>query len=760
MSRPGSAGRRVLLASFTLAALLLLCLGAGVAQAATCDTSWANGNTSGLWSSAGNWTNGAPDSTKTACITVPGTYTVQVSAETDEAESLTLGASSGTQTVQIQGFKQVLNNQTHFFNGSLTLDGGGSVGPHGAIELTGTCSFGACSSNQPGAQSILNIPAGGLTSAGTITFSPGDDQGAGGRYLNGSLTNTGSIDVNAPAQYDQGMSNGELENQGSITLADGDALTVPAGKSSIVFNDEGGSISNGGGSGSLTVDSSNTFIEGNGTISPATANPANPAVILDNSGYTSAVKLNYIGLGASTIVARGGASLSGNLSMGQNLIVQGNPSSAPCVESQVTAAGSFFSDGTIRLDGGCNTSGSDLVIPSGDTLTNAGTIDVEPGATRELSGNLSNAGTFSLKGSLAFDGSAATLTQTAGTTSIAGGQVLDLTGSAATFSLQGGVLTAPGSNVSTSSTLNGSLDNTGGSVIPGTLASPGDLGVVGDYTQGSGGTLTAPIHGTDAGNTYGQLGVQNTVTLAGKLILDTLPGFSPHGGQNFALVGGPGSVTGTFSSVIGEVPPEGVFPPGWSAIYQPFYASQVAGVSTISAAGLRVRNAGPGLGRITSSPAGINCTAQCDAPFLQTQTVTLTEHPGAGWVFTGWSGGCSGLAPACHVAMSQARTVTASFGHATTTRLTSSANPSKVGRTVIYTATVTPHPNGGTVRFTSGGSTISGCGAKPVNATTGRATCSVRYRSKGTRRIGAAYSGNASFGRSTSSTLTETIRKR
>jgi hypothetical protein len=35
----------------------------------------------------------------------------------------------------------------------------------------------------------------------------------------------------------------------------------------------------------------------------------------------------------------------------------------------------------------------------------------------------------------------------------------------------------------------------------------------------------------------------------------------------------------------------------------------------------------------------------------------------------------------------------------------------------------------------------------------------VTYHSKGTRRIKATYSGNASFGKSKSSTLTETVQK-
>lgn len=96
---------------------------------------------------------------------------------------------------------------------------------------------------------------------------------------------------------------------------------------------------------------------------------------------------------------------------------------------------------------------------------------------------------------------------------------------------------------------------------------------------------------------------------------------------------------------------------------------------------------------------------------------------------------------------------------ATTTSLTSSRNPVKKGKRVTYTATVSPHPNGGTVRFTSGGSTISGCGRVAVQAGTGKATCSVTYHSTGSRRIRASYSGNSSFAPSASSTLTERVKR-
>jgi hypothetical protein len=69
-----------------------------------------------------------------------------------------------------------------------------------------------------------------------------------------------------------------------------------------------------------------------------------------------------------------------------------------------------------------------------------------------------------------------------------------------------------------------------------------------------------------------------------------------------------------------------------------------------------------GSGIVTSDPAGIVCGTDCGEEFEETQSVTLTVLPGDNAAFVGWSGdGCEGTAPTCTVAMSQARTITATF---------------------------------------------------------------------------------------------------
>ena len=94
----------------------------------------------------------------------------------------------------------------------------------------------------------------------------------------------------------------------------------------------------------------------------------------------------------------------------------------------------------------------------------------------------------------------------------------------------------------------------------------------------------------------------------------------------------------------------------------------------------------------------------------------------------------------------------------TSTSVTSSANPVTTGTPVTYTARVTPTPtpDGGTVAFYDNGSRISSCSAKAVSS--GRATCTVTYASAGSHTIKAHYSGYADYARSTSPSLTETIK--
>jgi hypothetical protein len=71
-----------------------------------------------------------------------------------------------------------------------------------------------------------------------------------------------------------------------------------------------------------------------------------------------------------------------------------------------------------------------------------------------------------------------------------------------------------------------------------------------------------------------------------------------------------------------------------------------------------------GAGTVASALPGIACPAACSIPWDDGSVVTLSEQPGPGVRFAGWSGACSGTG-SCDVTMDQAKNVQARFGPAT-----------------------------------------------------------------------------------------------
>lgn len=74
---------------------------------------------------------------------------------------------------------------------------------------------------------------------------------------------------------------------------------------------------------------------------------------------------------------------------------------------------------------------------------------------------------------------------------------------------------------------------------------------------------------------------------------------------------------------------------------------------------ITVATEGGGRGKVVSNPSGINCGTSCAATFGETAVINLTAADSSS-VFTGWTGGCTGLG-ACTVTMSKDVAVTATF---------------------------------------------------------------------------------------------------
>jgi hypothetical protein len=97
---------------------------------------------------------------------------------------------------------------------------------------------------------------------------------------------------------------------------------------------------------------------------------------------------------------------------------------------------------------------------------------------------------------------------------------------------------------------------------------------------------------------------------------------------------------------------------------------------------LTVTKVGTGTGVVTSNPAGINCGATCVFNFNNGANVTLTAVADSGSLFSGWSGGgCTGSAP-CTVAMTTARSITATFTNSSGVNQPPTANnlSTRIGR--------------------------------------------------------------------------------
>lgn len=87
----------------------------------------------------------------------------------------------------------------------------------------------------------------------------------------------------------------------------------------------------------------------------------------------------------------------------------------------------------------------------------------------------------------------------------------------------------------------------------------------------------------------------------------------------------------------------------------------VTATFTVSSPRLTVTKSGAGLGRVTSSPAGINCGTDCVSRFSGGTPVTLTARPSTGYVFAGWSGACTGLRRTCTVRLDAGSSANALF---------------------------------------------------------------------------------------------------
>ena len=158
-----------------------------------------------------------------------------------------------------------------------------------------------------------------------------------------------------------------------------------------------------------------------------------------------------------------------------------------------------------------------------------------------------------------------------------------------------------------------------------------------------------------------------------------------------------------------------------------------------------VTAAGSGGGTVASSPAGINCGADCSEDFALGTSVTLTAAPDASSSFVGWSGGgCSGTGP-CTVTVNADVAITATFSENSTLDVTTSGTgagtvTSSPGGIICGSDCTEVYPSGTVVTLTAMADASSSFAGWSGAGCTGTGTCVVTVDQA--RSVDAAFTRN------------------
>ena len=412
------------------------------------EVDWINAS-GGPWNTASNWSTGAvPVSTSEVFITLDGTYTITLDVDATVA-SLTLGGTTGPQTLSASGR-------------TLTLNGAGVVNSNGALNLTGVSTLAG---------------SGTLNNQGTVTL---DDS-----TVSGALDNQGTL-----------VARGVSNLNGAVTTGAGTMLRVLG--------------NNIGQTASLTA--ANGFIN-NGTVELTSADANWSATLTVTSGTlvnaSGAAIQSLVGASGSRILIaeldnQGTVTINQPLTINRTSANHQNSSNINLSGGSLTISSftSFTNSGSIDAPT------DDLTLSSFTSFTNTGTVDMGPSRTLTISGGTfnQNAGTFDVSnGTLSLSSATLNLpsTFTTGTLSLFS-STLNLTGSfttantvvslnSSTFAATGTLThAASGTLTLDDSTVSGALDNQG------TLVAQGVSNLNGAVTTGAGTMLRV------LGNNIGQ----------------------------------------------------------------------------------------------------------------------------------------------------------------------------------------------------------------------------------------------------------------
>jgi hypothetical protein len=408
---------RIRCAVVCVLALGALSVSAAVAQA--CSKTWTGG--SGDWEEASHWTpsGGPPGSSESACITAPGTYTVKLHAGGGNVTSLTVGGSSGVQTVEVDGTSYIYGGETQRVT-QLAM-GSGSFAANTRLVLDATAGGTATGSEELGASAFL---AGGpIEEHGqleTIVSDPKFDDrikvnglkiepGAGMQVASGTLKFI---------EEGEGAYPWSVTNEGTFTVAAGAAVTMqPSFAGDAAFTNDGSLVNDGSITGSGTE-----WVQSGGSESGNEVVLQNGSTLADSAG-TGTFLGNY-----GTLV------LTGTIPAGQTVIVRGEPYNYGGETYNTTGLSDggteLVNDGTLVLNptGSGETGGNVNVEPG--AIHNNGVIDVETetaSRVTQLQESLANgpSGHLEINGGI-FQGNSGAPVTNEGLVTVAPGAVLQL----------------------------------------------------------------------------------------------------------------------------------------------------------------------------------------------------------------------------------------------------------------------------------------------------------------------------------------------
>jgi hypothetical protein len=324
------------------ATLFVLVLGGSAAQAASCTKHWKGGGGNSLWTTAANWSPaGEPEAGSVVCLDntdLSGSYVVELNVEPHLAiNSISIEGSGGaTVTLLIDGIPA-------YDHGRLTLADGGTVGPHGAIDLGST--------NKEltgGTHGGVVSEAGTLLNEGSIVSENTNDETP--NYIDGSFDNVGTLLVQNAFEG----SFADWTTSGTIAVEAGQTMRISAAGESSSFTQTAGTLANQG-----ALEQTGGSFAANGT-GVATGNP----LVLERDSIAPS------GSGSGTLhVKGGGITLTSDIAAGYTVWSSGIPGYS---HGKLTVAGSHTNRGTLELGSLDGTHGA--IESSGGTLTNAGTI--------------------------------------------------------------------------------------------------------------------------------------------------------------------------------------------------------------------------------------------------------------------------------------------------------------------------------------------------------------------------------------------------